>query len=285
MIILCGSDISWGSDSSDSKHIAKILKAIKPDIVFFAGDLVYDSSSTGEHDIEKFLALLKVLDKRKIYAILLKGNHDDDYSNYQELSDGVKEMKYVKELSNEVIEIEGLKILGVPFGDEKRSAEYFKDKYDFVIAHSEFKKRIWLTKIKTRFVITGHFDNSLYKYLDTFYICLNMFPKYYAVINLDTNKGSVIYYKCGDTSGYFDTERIVGTIKNGTIDNKGLLFSINTDVYFKHLELLNSAKKIINTLDLTKQKELINTLVSEGISKEQISEYIGKKRLLYNYKS
>lgn len=148
------------------------------DLVLFAGDVTGDGSC-GHGYTFAFLSLLYLLEQKEIRSAFISGNHDPDHY-YQPVCDMVKDWKYTQEISDQLVEINGLKILGVNYHNSKSkrklkaSIEGFADeKIDIVLAHSQIKRRIYHFDFDTRYIITGHYDRKLLMHRDSTFIALD----------------------------------------------------------------------------------------------------------------
>lgn len=303
MRILLISDIHWENPTIningkiiEQENILENLKNkvsnIKPSLVLFAGDTICDGSCSYTH-VGKFLDLLKFLNKEKIYAFFIKGNHDYERDNgvgYERLLKKIKNLPYVKEISNKIVEFNKIKILGIPFSfthklnNLRKINETFPEQVDIILAHSEYVRRIWLFDLKSKFIITGHFDEQLCQILDKVLIALGGFPYSYAIIDYETNEQTITYFRERPTY-LFPSIFKLGNEAHVSIAKliNGILVwetdeSLKDSGYISKAENLILAKKKTANADINKQIEIIEDLLRIGVLKRQIEEYIGIKR-------
>ncbi len=179
------------------KRYFSLVEKHQPQVVMFAGDVTGDGSC-GHGFHYAFLMLLKCFEIKKIPAFFISGNHDE-VRYYQKVENEIKKFKVVHEISNCIAEIQGLRILGVPYettfskSSIKRLKEERKDngllsgKIDIVMAHSQLKRRIHLFDLGAKIIVTGHYDRKNFEYGDAIFISLdNDFTEVsYAMIVLD----------------------------------------------------------------------------------------------------
>ena len=213
MKILVGSDICWESgiysDTSENskkyliekrkyisqnfKKIQKVISTENPDLLLLLGDIISDGSCSFTH--EKLLA--KLLKEININTLLIRGNHD--YSpEWEYFLNEIKTNEKVINLQADMATLDSLNFLGVPYEithSKVKLRELLNKNYnvDFVLAHVEGSRRIWLTDIKTRIIISGHFG---YGYFFTpgknLMFFTGNFPFTYLIFEIgDTNKINV----------------------------------------------------------------------------------------------
>lgn len=147
------------------------------ELVIIAGDVTGDGScGHGFHNA--FLIFLSMLDQLKVPSCFISGNHDEPVY-YEQVISGIKDMEYTNEISNRVVEILGLKILGVPYETTyskskiKNLLKKYPDRYDIIVAHSQLKRRIRLFELDATLIVTGHYDRKHFSYLDSRFISLD----------------------------------------------------------------------------------------------------------------
>src|SRR3989344_403500 len=305
MKILLISDILWEDPTqiinikikkqkNRLEYFKNKISKIEPSLILFAGDVINDGSCRYEH-VDEFLELLKFLEKKKIYSYIIQGNHDE-YSNYDKLLKGIGKLSYAEEISNKIVEFNNLKILGVPFSvtNNLKNLRQINEKFpkvDIVLAHSQYSRRIWLFELKSKFIITGHFDEQLCRIFNKVFIALSHFPTNYAILDYEKHDQTVTYFRTpqfGENKEYVSQVKLTNHIFVWKMDEypKDNIFLIKPLKYSKYsimVENLISAKKRIIEGNVNKQKGIIANLLKLGIPKNHIEEYIGKKRLLYNY--
>ncbi len=168
-----------------------IVIAEKAKLVLIAGDVTGDGScGHGFHNA--FLILLSLLDQLNIPTCFISGNHDQP-GYYQAVENGITNFRNVYEISNKAIEVQGLKILGVPYETTyskskiKNLLSEFGYQYDIVLAHSQLKRRIRLFELEARYIFTGHYDRKIFGFQDSVFVSLDndMTDISYATLDLN----------------------------------------------------------------------------------------------------
>lgn len=184
---------------SSPKFIEEKILKINPSLILFAGDIISDGSCHLNHT-DDLLKLLKSINKNKIYSFLIQGNHDDDIE-YKNLLIDSESLQYIKDISGKLEDFNGIKILGIPFSfthnlKKSRNIEnIFPENVDIVLAHSEYVRRIWLLGLKSKFIITGHFDDQLCQIFGKVFIASGGFPLNYVTIDYEIDKQIITYFK------------------------------------------------------------------------------------------
>lgn len=198
MRILLISDIGWGNEQENRlEYIKNKISKIKPSLVLMAGDVIGECRTI--HDAD-FLDLLEFLDKEKINSFFIQGNHDE-VPAYESLLIDIKNLHYIKEISNKIVEFDNIKILGIPFSFTnnlkylRKINEIYPEQVDIILAHSEYARRIWLFDLKSKFIITGHFENQLCQILDKVLIAVDGFPDNYAIIDYETTELTITFFR------------------------------------------------------------------------------------------
>ena len=145
-----------------------LVKFEKPDLVIFAGDVTGDGSC-GHGFQNAFFYFLTLLQISGYQTLFIKGDNDlEQY--YSSVTDNISHLPLIQEISDKAIKVNGLKILGIGFDTsaDKKSLQSFLDihakkTYDIVLCHAQLKRRTVLMKLDCDCLITGHFDNKLFK--------------------------------------------------------------------------------------------------------------------------
>ncbi len=268
------------------KRYLEIILVEKVDIVLFAGDVTGDGfCGHGFH--YAFSLLLTLLERRRIPSFFISGNHDEP-EYYDKVIELTKDYQYVREISNQSIEIAGLKILGINYdcSKSKRSLKTFIKKqeegqYDLLVAHSPLKRRIRLFDLPCQYIITGHYDRKLCMHRDTVFIALDNDSEAvsYAIIEKNVGRRDLVHFKVKENAQtiYRFTEEtyqlLEGNRTNTLVLNEQRTLNLDqieaapinqlvTDkgdyLYFKYLRGANYVKSL-NTLYKTKQKIPLST--------------------------
>ncbi|MEE9438128.1 MAG: metallophosphoesterase, partial [Saprospiraceae bacterium] len=208
------------------KRYLNIILEEKANLVLFAGDVTGDGSC-GHGFQYAFLILLKILESLKIDTCYISGNHDEP-PYYSIVNNRVRDYKYIKEISNKTIDINGVKVLGIPYettySKTKIKALYKiieedKHQYDIIIAHSQLKRRIQLFDIDTKVIITGHYDRKIMAFNQSAFISLDNDSSEisYAIFNQEESNETV---SIAVLNAFDDTYSITEKINNLHSDNR-----------------------------------------------------------------
>jgi len=116
--------------------------------------------------VNKFYQFLKYAGK-KSKVLIVKGDHDEDFEGDYVL-EKINEISGCKEISGKIIDIKGLRFLGLGFNEThylrvlKPIIEEFKEKIDVVITHCEQNKIPLISSLKPKIIIRGHFGSGKY---------------------------------------------------------------------------------------------------------------------------
>lgn len=283
MKIFAISDISW--NRVYLQELTRQIEKIRPDLVLLAGDLVNDM--LGIRDGEFFSAdkywddvynLLAFLNERKIQTFYVRGNWDYSKKSEKVLKLATKKLKYIEDISEKVVTHKGLRILGVSYAftnnleEVKLLSEKFRKQVDIVLAHAEYKRRIWLFHLSTKLIVTGHFDSQLCQIQDKVFISFGSYPSQYAIIDYTPTKLAIRYVN----------KEISANVLQKASFSKGKLIWRAKPIrssrayswkYANQVERLIEAKIKLES-DKTKRKILIDELVKYRIPKRHIEEYL-----------
>ena len=170
------------------------------DVVVIAGDVTGDGSC-GHGFQHAFMIFLSMLDQLKIPTCFISGNHDE-HIYYDQVVKFSKKLKYIHEISNKVQEINGLKILGIPYETTyskskiKNLLETFQDRYDIVVAHSQLKRRIRLFELDAGVILTGHYDRKLLGFSGSTFVSLDNDDREISYATINKNNESTTTSIC-----------------------------------------------------------------------------------------
>lgn len=147
-------------------HYVQIVEKEKPDIVLLAGDLTGDGSC-GHGFQNAFMYFCLFLEYMQIPSFMVQGDNDVD-EFYEQVVPLIADMQFVQECTGELIEHQGIHILGLAFLQTNRKyvlkehIEKYKDsEIDILFTHAPLKRRTKLFDFNAKNIITGHFDNKL----------------------------------------------------------------------------------------------------------------------------
>ena len=286
--ILCISDIQWEIPGKDTLDTLKTdVAEVSLSAVFFGGDVINDGGNSEEH-LTEFVELLRYLEDLEISSFIIQGNHDE-YSSYDKLEQHIHHLEYADEISGEVVEFNGLKILGLPYSythylrNARQISEEFSDEYDVVLAHAERSRRIWLFELDARFIITGHFAERLYQIQNHVFASMGSYPT--DIVKIEPGSGELTYTRRAD-SYYASQDRYEAKVRvnNGVLTwerdehepDAVTLRRLQDREYANQIERLLTAKTEVKTASKAKQKEIVEELLEMGIPKTHIREYIGR---------
>ncbi len=155
----------------------EIVKREKADLVLLAGDVTGDGFC-GHGFQYALILLLSLFEKEKIPCLFISGNHDPD-ENFDIVKDWIQNFTQVNEISSKLVNVLGLKILGVNYDTSKSKASIKKllkentEDIDIILAHSTIKRRILHFDFNTDYIITGHYDRKLLAHRNTVFIALD----------------------------------------------------------------------------------------------------------------
>jgi predicted phosphodiesterase len=281
MRILAISDISWNFVYLEELELARQIEDIHPDLVLLAGDLVNDMFGIRDGEFysrdkywDDVYGLFDFLNEHRIQTFCIRGNWDNSSQYDKAIKLAGKKPSFVKEISEKVEEYKGLRILGLSHAftnsleDIRLLSEEFQEGLDLVLAHAEYKRRIWLFHLNTKLIITGHFDKQLCQIQDKVFISLGRFPAQYVVIDYEPTKFEICYFDKG-------IHRTV--LRKASFVNEKLIWRENRFKYYRQyanqVESLMAAKVELN-LDRTKRQMIIDKLLKQGIAKRHIEEYL-----------
>lgn len=290
MDIICISDISWEHpDISILDCLRAEIEEINPDLVLFAGDIINDGGNKEEH-VEEFVEVLNYLEKRDLPSFTIEGNHDE-YSNYGAVEEEISTLEYAEEISEEVVEFNGLKFVGIPFSYTTRLrnargiGDDFPGSYDLVLSHAEGSRRIWLSELDAKFIVTGHYAEFVCRVNNQVFVSMQSFPT--DSVKIDTEDDSVTYRRI---TGYLfdDLERypVKAVLEDGGLNwdfdetDPDLPLGIDRlkdGTFASRVEALISARKEVEDASSgEEEEEIVRDLLSEGIPKIHIREYVGR---------
>jgi len=295
--ILLISDINWrtsifddGSSRERLLFFKKKIEEIAPSLVLIGGDLINDDNPPSFRFVKHLLKFFDFLNKKKTLCLIIEGNHDEYF--YHMVKKGIADLSFVREISNQVIEHKGLRILGIPFSsthkisDLKKIRERFPQQVDIILAHPEYSRRIFLFKLNANYIITGHYDRQLCQIQNKILIALNNFPTFYAILEYKEKEQFISYFGNKVKDLVLTNETCISQVKvvGNQLSWKYDDCSLSDSDYAKKTEELISAEKRFVVADIEEQKSIISELVGKGISKAHIGDYLRKRRLVYGYK-
>jgi len=187
----------------NAKKIIKVFKDERPDGIFLLGDIISDGACHFSHENELY-DVLDWVNSKDIDTFLIQGNHDFAFEDkYKWLMSEIDNLDYIHEISGKRVVFHELSILGVPseitnhLGRIKKFVEENSlDNFDFVIAHSHYRRRIWLTDLPTKYIVTGHFGQGYHFSPERrLLLATDGFPYSYLIFDLSANKAILNYGK------------------------------------------------------------------------------------------
>lgn len=316
MKILVLSDLHWASPlKSTSNHTVNkfckedlgkkkyqviqqywsFVEEHQPNLVLFAGDITGDGGC-GHGYQNAMKILLKTLEERKIPSFFISGNHDE-VAYYQELVAFSEGLTYSKDISDQVVDFQGIKILGIPYSTSTRKSALQQlikkttEKVAIVLAHAELKRRTWLFDLHTDCIITGHFDKKMSWIDNKVFVSLeNDFPSIsYCCLEMEKENVVAVDYFLVDNNRTtnFRQQAKDWTHNKGTAPKMGKLFGELDRNYLQGQNLKEAIERIRavkNKKELLSPKELKHLLSlkfaeQHKISKTMLVDYVGSKFL------
>lgn len=288
MSILCISDIQWEIPGRDTLATLKTdIDEIYPSLVLFGGDVINDGGNSEEH-LTEFVELLRHLEDLEVTSFTIQGNHDE-YSSYDKLEQHMHHLEYADEISEEVVEFNGLKILGLPYSythylrNARQISDEFPGEYDVVLAHAESSRRIWLFELVAQFIITGHFAEKLCQIQDSVFASMGSYPT--DTVRIKPESGELSYTRRAD-SYYASQDQYEAKVRlnNGVLTwerdehepDAVTLRQLQDREYANQIERLLTAKTDVKTANEAEKKDIVEELLEIGIPKTHIREYIGR---------
>ncbi len=289
MSILIISDIQWEIEGVDTLATLKNeVDEVSPSLVLFGGDVINDGWNSEQH-VSEFQELLEYLEELKTPSATIEGNHDE-YSDYEAVEEYIDGLQYAEEISHEVAEFDGLKVLGLPYSSThylrtaRQLSEEFDGSYDVVLAHAESSRRIWLCELDAEIVITGHFGQILCQVGDQILVSMGSYPG--ETVVMEDNLNELLYRRRSD-SPLASQDRYVAEVRLGEGELEWVRDEYDPDVYSsrplrnpdcsERFERLFSAKEAVAEADDEEEERLIvEELLDGGIPKTHIREYIGR---------
>ncbi len=183
-------DLTWNDvlqfneahlDNPAFERIARYYQIIlkeQADLVLLAGDITGDGFC-GHGFQYALLALLSLLEQRQIPSAYITGNHDPS-PYFDEFLEGAEQFEMTHHISNKLISIDVLNILGVNFHCTKSKSSLNKvikenreTPIHICMAHSEIKRRIRLFDTQAQLIATGHYDRKLFPFRESVFISLD----------------------------------------------------------------------------------------------------------------
>jgi Icc-related predicted phosphoesterase len=162
--------------ASIHKYLQIVIEE-EADLVLVAGDVTGDGSC-GHGFHHAFMIFLSILEQLNIPSCFISGNHDE-HVYYDQVLKYSEKLKFSNEISNVSTSIGGLRILGVPYETTYSKSKIkdlistFRDEYDIVLAHAQLKRRIRLFELKSRLIVTGHYDRKLFGFKEATLVSLD----------------------------------------------------------------------------------------------------------------
>jgi len=283
MKIFAISDISW--NLVYLQELTRQIDKIRPDLVLLAGDLVNDMFGmregkffSAEQYWDDVYKLFTFLNERKIQVFCVRGNWDNSKQFDKVLKRATKNLKYIEDISERVVTHKDLRILGLSHAftndleEVRLLSKKFRKQVDIVLAHAEYKRRIWLFHLNTKLIITGHFDSQLCQIQDKVFVSFGSFPSQYAIIDYDSTELKI---------RYINKEISANVLRRAKFSDGELIWRakpirslrLHSEKYANQVERLMEAKTKLES-DNTKRKTMIDELVKYGVPKRHIEEYL-----------
>jgi predicted phosphodiesterase len=264
------------------EELIRLVKSVKPALVLLAGDLVDDKFITKEQRRSYWSQLkefFEFLEDSRVKTFFVKGNRDNQ-PQYEELAS--RKSAYVEEISDRRVEYKQISVLGVShaFTDQLKTMKAIRSLYpeplDIVLAHAEYRRRIWLFELPAKVIITGHFDEQFCLIQDKTFLSFYNFPLHHAVIDYQLEKFNVTYFKHPADETFGDpTSELMYTAQ---VANGRARWQPESEArwrqYARQMESLLLARENFEKLEEGEKKQRIGELLKLGVFKSHIAEYL-----------
>jgi len=228
----------------------EIIISEKADLVLFVGDLTGDGfCGHGFH--HAFIILLQLLELDKTRSLFISGNHDPA-KYYDQVLDWIVEFQYAQEISGSVVEIMGLKILGVNYDCSKSKRTFKKliathqNAVDIIMAHSQIKRRIMHFNLPAQYIFTGHYDRKLLAHRGIAFVALDNDSEEvsYAVLNKIEDQSDQLTIKIRQNARvtFSYSEQVEDLLKG----NRNSILKVNNKPTFDLLKLENASDQSLS---------------------------------------
>ncbi|HZD43133.1 MAG TPA: metallophosphoesterase, partial [Methanomicrobiales archaeon] len=266
-----------------------MIDAIGPEVVVFAGDVIYDRCSTaGADGTREFTELLRHLESDGKYALFIRGNNDNRFNSYDELVQTFEDSDRIFEISARSAVIEGVRFMGVPYGRERAMAESNEQSVDLLVAHAPYADRAWLFDIDAEIVVCGHYDYRIADVRGTAFVSLDCSPLSHAVIDREGDVQTIEY--CYNRSGrpcrirgerssdHFDLDAgdCDPQVARQITEGKGPV------PYGVMIDALKRAKEKMRYLSREEQALVLDRLLEIGVPRTHIEHYVGRSPPLHS---
>ena len=268
----------------------------KPDGIFLLGDIISDASLRFSHE-NNLYDVLKWINSKHIDTFLIQGNHDYDHEyEYKQLMSSIEDFNYIHEISGKRVDFHGLSILGVSFeitnhiGKVKKFVEENRhNNFDFVIAHSQYGRRVWLTNLPTKYIVTGHLTQEYYFSPEgILLLATDTFPYNYLTFDLSANKVILNYAKSFMAQGEKVDTTIELILKEKSIQkiigDKKFIMELERSRKSEEIKLkvLKEAKyQFFNLHSDAEKRGIIKILFENGVPISHVKEYISGQRWIH----
>jgi predicted phosphodiesterase len=284
MKIFALSDIRWNAIRLE--QLIERIRGLRPDVVLLAGDLVNDKFGSrdgrtfgAEEYWDEVAGLLAFLSGSRIQTFFVRGNWDYSAKADRILRNATRRLRYVKDLSEQAANYRGVRFLGVSYafandlGKLKSLVRSSRQPVDIVLAHAEFKRRIWLFHLDAQLVITGHFDSQLSRVQNKVFISMDRFPAQYAVIDYGAARFTVRYV---NQDAGIDVRR-KATFAGGRLHWRARpITSLRRDseLYAARVEQLLAAGSRLEHEPADRQ-DIVDSLLANGVPRKHVEDYLG----------
>lgn len=275
MRLLALSDIIWRETKMED--LIRVVEEAHPALVLLSGDQVDDkdfSRITQKECWKRLARFLAYLEQQQVRTFFVRGNWDTS-PQYEALLAHIAGYQFVEDISERVVEHGGLRVLGVPHRLTTRLTAMrdllhrFPDPVDVVLAHAEGGRRVWLFRLPTRAILTGHFDTQLCAVAGKLFISTYNFPR--QVVTLDWGEAIDVAYSLHD--GTAATQHRA-TFIGGRLQWQSAPLPDPRD-FAMHTALLLEAGRALRR-DPTQKARLSEELCAAGVPKTHVREYLAR---------
>lgn len=264
--------------NNELSYLTNIIEKEKIELVLMAGDVMGDVSAN--YYANAFIWLLDYFEQNKVYCYFIAGNHDIDES-YSKIVSSLVNYNYVKEISGQLVIHNNLKIFGLSYFHTEnltslKSIISQAEPIDILLCHSQNKRIPFLFDLKSKYIVTGHFDLIFGNVFDQIIIAINM--GCFAIIETSERKKIIKYYTPDIPYNSFCDikETYVCKISKNNISFSSML-NTNCVEDLRILRAIKLEKELLGQITSDLKTKYFNRNCLPKISQSTQIQYLGKQ--------